>query len=60
MISNKALLLYQKVGSMAPLPPSPCARTLFTYLQYISYLYSCANIIAKLIIKAKAMAIIQN
>ena len=48
-------------GGHGPSASSPFTRTLFTYLQYfLFYLYSCANVIAKLITKAKAMAIIQN
>ena len=70
--NDKAFLLCQKVcvcvcvcvwreGGHGPSASSPFTRTLFTYLQYfLFYLYSCANVIAKLITKAKAMAIVQN
>ena len=70
MISKKALLLCQNVGAWPlchPTPPPPPPPTLPLYAEpvyvftvFLFYLYSCANIIAKLISKAKAMAIIQN
>ena len=65
MISKKALLLYEKVVGMAlfppPPPPSPCfADPLYLFTLFLFYLYSCANVIAKLITKAKAMPVIQN
>ena len=58
MISKKAFLFCQKVGDMSPLPPPLYADpvNLLTVISF--YLHSCANIIAKLITKAKAIAII--
>ena len=36
------------------------ADLVYLFTVFFFYLYSCANVIAKLITKAKAMAIIQN
>ena len=61
--SKKSFLLCQKVGDMALLPPLPSylyADPVYLFTVFLFYLYSCANIIAKLITKAKPMAIIET
>ena len=59
MISKKAFLFCQKVA--LPLCPLPLyADPAYLFTAFLFYLYSCADIIAKLITKAKAVAITQN
>ena len=48
---------------MASLPPSSCffyVDLVYLFTIFLVYLYSSANIIAKLIAKAKAMAVIEK
>ena len=60
MISKKTFLLCQKVGGMALLPLLLYADSVHLFAIFLFYLYSFANIIAKLITKVKALAIMQN
>ena len=60
MISEKAFLLCQKVLGMGPLPTPLYAGPVYLFTIFLFYLHSCANAIAKLISKAKAMAVIEN
>ena len=59
MISKKAFLLCQKVGAWL-LCPFPYTDPVYLFTVSLFYLYSCANLIVKLISKAEALASMQN
>ena len=59
IISKKAFLLCQKVGAWL-LCPFPYMDPVYLFTVSLFYLYSCANLIVKLISKAEALASMQN
>ena len=60
MISKKVLFLYQKLAGMALCHQPLYADPVYLFAVFLFYLFFCANVIAKLITKPKAMTIIQN